>query len=387
MCWWCRIVLIVSLGLVGVRADAEEYVFTPVADNTCQRDWNDLCGDSGNDDARDVMTCATRASINRYGRPVLRFDMAAVPPGTPVFSAKLRLWAVLQNEYSSNDHHAARITENWTSTELTWCRRTATAMWATPGVTVTTDGMATTAIPSKFGEDPPPDGTFYPYEEWIEWDVTEIVRAWVEGGMPNFGLRIAQTDLYGHGRNQTIDFASREYSDPNLRPQLVIETCADGATYPVCRTLDTAVQLFAARYSKDAAGFGTPGDPVVYDSTRVTITRSPGNRFFVSGEVAALAPWICDDRLYIDGVYLPPVGFDGILDPSFPLCRPMGEIVGPVAAREVTEFIPEGTHCVTFSLADTQREIYGNTDIYLIKEAGPIAVQPTSWGAVKARYR
>jgi hypothetical protein len=105
----------------------------------------------------------------------------------------------------------------------------------------------------------------------------------------------------------------------------------------------------------------------------VTLQKNAGTRFWISGSPDSLTNWACDDRLYVEyegqePIYIPPVGFDAVLDPTFPTCRPIESIVDPVGPREITDYLPDGVNCVAFLLADTQREIYGNTEIYLIKE-------------------
>lgn len=385
--------LFISIILIGIGtavnvAEGADIVLNPEKDNTPHKDYDDLCGrSSANEDALGSLDIYTRASLNRISRAVLKFDLNSLSVGTQVSHATLRLWGILQGEYNSNTHNAARITEDWNSPEVTWCDRLTGTTWGMPGVSFTTAGQASVWVPSKFGEDLPPDSNSFPYEEWIEWDLTEIVKEWVEQGQPNYGIVVYQTDLFDHGRNQEFVYASRENENSSLVPQLVIATCPDGGELAACRTMNTSEMLFATRYSKDATNFGLPGDAIFYDSTQVTITKSPGDRFYISGEAGILSEWICDDRLYIDDVYVQPVGFQDILDPAFPLCEPMQNIVGSVAAREVTDYIPDGTHCITFKLADTQREIYGNTEIHLIMDPNPIPIEPTSWGDLKAQYR
>lgn len=142
--------------------------------------------------------------------------------------------------------------------------------------------------------------------------------------------------------------------------------CLDGDAYEDCRVFDYSGEpLFDTRYTAEADTFSVPiGEPVYYDSTMVTITRGENDRFFLTGAYGSLSGWACDDRIYIDGQNAG-LGFDGIIDPSLPLCRPIDEVVGLSDPRDVTEFIPMGENCVSFKLADTQREVLGNTPIYL----------------------
>jgi pimeloyl-ACP methyl ester carboxylesterase len=138
-----------------------------------------------------------------------------------------------------------------------------------------------------------------------------------------------------------------------------------------CRTIDTAGILFHERYTTDATGIGLPlGDPYAFSSTRVTLDRAAGDRFYVTGVDGLQAPWICDDKLYINGIPAA-LGFSGVVDPTLPLCAPIEDVLLPQDALEITDLIPPGTSCVTFELVDTQRAIYGNSEIYLLKDAAP----------------
>ena len=53
---------------------------------------------------------------------------------------------------------------------------------------------------------------------WIEWNVTDMVREWVDAPLSNFGVAIDAGGRIDSNRY----FASFEYPDPGLRPQLVV---------------------------------------------------------------------------------------------------------------------------------------------------------------------
>ncbi len=189
---------------------------------------------------------------------------------------------------------------------------------------------------------------------------SETERTLVSGSFSLNGAAMA-TDTYGNvhlvwqdGRhyNTSIYYKMRKH-------------CLDGDEYEECRWY-TPDPLFYERYSANADTLSQlPGVPVFYDSTRVTINRGPNDRFYISGEQYALADWICDDKLYIDGADAG-LGFAGVADSALTLCQPIEDVLMSVPPRDVTDFIPEGDHCVTFKLADTQRAILGNTRIYLV---------------------
>jgi hypothetical protein len=107
---------------------------------------------------------------------------------------------------------------------------------------------------------------------------------------------------------------------------------------------------------------------VYFDSAKVSVTKSPGDEFWISGRPDSLADWICDDKLYIEQQDAG-LGFSRIIDGGLPECRPVEEVLAPVSARLVTDFLPEGSNCVTFRLADTHRAVMGSTEIYLVKRS------------------
>lgn len=71
-------------------------------------------------------------------------------------------------------------------------------------------------------------------ERWIEWDVTELVAAWLDGSVPEYGFSL-------HGRN--FVFSSREGATP---PQLVVD---DVTLEPVADT-----HLEASTYQQQGEG-------------------------------------------------------------------------------------------------------------------------------------
>jgi hypothetical protein len=64
-----------------------------------------------------------------------------------------------------------------------------------------------------------------PYDAWIEWDVTTIVRDWLGGTSLNHGFIVRQADITNSKEDQSITFSSRETArSPSTAPQLIV-TC------------------------------------------------------------------------------------------------------------------------------------------------------------------
>tara|TARA_Y100000294_G_scaffold177286_1_gene202159 strand:- start:486 stop:1832 length:1347 start_codon:yes stop_codon:yes gene_type:complete len=185
--------------------------------------WNDTCGNIAASSPE--IAIATRTGIGIH-RDLFRFNLDNINPGVKIVTAKLRLYASYQSEYKDNYANVSRLIEAWEGNYATWCKRTASDFWSTLGGTWTTEGQATVLIPSKHGSNwVQATG---PYKEWIEWNVTQIVKDWVENGQPNFGIIVHQTDIVNPSMNQQINFYTKEYSDPTLRPKLELEVGSDG---------------------------------------------------------------------------------------------------------------------------------------------------------------
>ncbi len=128
----------------------------------------------------------------------------------------------------------------------------------------------------------------------------------------------------------------------------------------------TTILLFPPRSSTAADTTIPPGVPVFYDSVSVTLNHATGDSFYIAAGCVGQEPWIVDDKVYINGVDAG-LGFDGDKGLGLPLGVPIDAILNPVPARNVTGFIPLGNQTMEFRLADTQREIYGNTAVYVVK--------------------
>ena len=100
------------------------------------------------------------------------------------------------------------------------------------------------------------------------------------------------------------------------------------------------------------------------------MTHEPGDAFYISGSSGNPGAWIANDNLFVNGEDVG-AGFAGDKGLGFPAGVPVDSILFPVNALDVTAPIPLGSASVEFRLADLERDIYGNTDIYLVKIAQP----------------
>jgi len=141
-------------------------------------------------------------------RTLLKFDLSSIPSGTIITKATLRLhasgyWTPITDQTLT----VYRVTEDWVEMQATWNDRMTSTAWSpSAGGTWTTTGSVTqTAVSSGP----------------ISWDVTQIVKAWIESGENNFGFLIKLTDE--SGTNYWQQFASSTYYDIDSRPVLEID--------------------------------------------------------------------------------------------------------------------------------------------------------------------
>ena len=156
-------------------------------------------------------------SKQRYAG-LLRFDLAGLAPSIDVQKATLRIYAAGWWESGSNlQVDAFVISRTVEACQATWNQATAGHAWAVPGCgSTTTDRRAA------------PEAGFSAsgIARWYEMDVTGIVQSWISGAVPNNGWLLRSQAATG---DQAFLFASADYSEPTLRPMLLIRYVA-GAT-------------------------------------------------------------------------------------------------------------------------------------------------------------
>lgn len=137
-------------------------------------------------------------------RAVFHFDVGAIPPGTLIQAATLRLW-INKNDSSAPGANliAYRILEEWSEFGVSWANRLLLTFWTQAGGTVAMPAVSQVLLAAGVED------------EWVEFDLTPLVQAWVDGVLPNHGVRI-DTD-----QNKEIKVTSRE-GNTDERPQLIV---------------------------------------------------------------------------------------------------------------------------------------------------------------------
>lgn len=153
----------------------------------------------GTDDETWVATGSSNAATALF-----EFPMGRIPARARILSATLSAY-----HRSGNDANvpitAHRITEEWIENEATWNRRENGTDWTTSGGDFDASIISTTLVG-------PASSRRY------EWDITSLVRGWVDGDYPNHGviLRTEEPGTFGER------FDTSDHVDPTRRPALTI---------------------------------------------------------------------------------------------------------------------------------------------------------------------
>ncbi|MFK7818047.1 MAG: Calx-beta domain-containing protein [Planctomycetaceae bacterium] len=161
-------------------------------------------------------------------RPMLDFNTASIPTGSTIGDAQLQLWHE-GGLYANSDMNVTlyALSSNWTEgtgfnhstpgSGSSWIQRTDTSDWNTPGGDFVTNQnfgngnngiVAQATIPA------------YTTDQWVSFEVTNLVDAWVNDGLANHGVAFVITS----GNYTEHVFASGETAKTSRRPRLVVDT-------------------------------------------------------------------------------------------------------------------------------------------------------------------
>lgn len=146
--------------------------------------------------------------------PLLRFDVSSIPAGATVLEAYLDLY-LSSAERADRDIGAAvhGLLRPWNESAATWQRTGTGQNWALPGALGPGTDHIATASDSKMVKAP---------AGWYSFNVTDLVKRWVADSAGNYGLML-QAREGTVPTNMEVRFASRESSDPAIRPKLRVK--------------------------------------------------------------------------------------------------------------------------------------------------------------------
>jgi len=165
-----------------------------------------------------------------HRRSLARWDISTLPGDASISGATVELYRYDGSAENAMPIALYRLTRDWaegTGNDFwpdlsyipdgaTWTLSSPGTAWTTPGgdFDVTVVGQIT--LPAGMGNG------------WVSLDATAAARAWVEGGMPNYGLLLRpQSGAYTYHY-----YYSRNHGAPNQRPRLVVTYTVGGTVTP-----------------------------------------------------------------------------------------------------------------------------------------------------------
>jgi len=139
-------------------------------------------------------------------RSLIHFDTSAIPSNVPISQVKLNLYLEASCDLANRRHEieAYRIVDNWSAATATWNNQ--------PDFQ---ERHGSVSIPSRTWG-------------WYSLDVTNLVRGWVDGSLPNNGLMVRGPESSGNS-SAMLAFYTVNAPGRNFDPHLSI--LYDGATH------------------------------------------------------------------------------------------------------------------------------------------------------------
>jgi hypothetical protein len=137
---------------------------------------------------------------------LLEFNISSIPPSNTILSAKLQV----NVSYSSNETNITialyRMTSSWTELEATWSNATSSQLWNTVGGDYDNQIIDSIQVSNQ--------------SRLYNFTITTLVRGWVNGSYPNYGIILISPDADA-GNRKGID--SSNSASSSARPKLVID--------------------------------------------------------------------------------------------------------------------------------------------------------------------
>lgn len=193
--------LIIFLQLLSIGLEAQTTItLNPTKDTYLNRALRGT--NYGTDNTMNV-----RRYSNLQQRTIIEFDISSIPAGATIISAELRLTQYNWTYYTDNIT-AYPLTQSWSESGATWNNRIAGSAWTNAGGTYNNSYSAQTSVGGNLN---------------YAWDLTSMVSAWHSATLDNNGIvLIAENETSG---NSTYTFYTKEATNSNYRPQLVISYC------------------------------------------------------------------------------------------------------------------------------------------------------------------
>jgi len=150
-------------------------------------------------DTIDLLVGYDHCYDTRVSRSLIQFDVSAIPKGTPIANATLRLYQEDSCDYKVRAHTVKvyRTSGDWKETAVTWNNKPSYAeQYAASDILSWTSG-------------------------WYSFDVTDLVQGWVNGSFANQGMLLRGPESSSDS-SALLVFRSRNYSGTTYDPRIVI---------------------------------------------------------------------------------------------------------------------------------------------------------------------
>ena len=180
----------------------------------------------------------TKYEIGKIERPLLRYDLGAIPAKATILSATA--WFYVTNVHPEGPVDIHALTADWLETDATW-----------DSMNDKIDKVVLTSIPAQPGAD-----------VWVSANLTAQVQAWVNG-QPNYGITLNSTSEDSHGQYNSRESANVPYlqvivGTPPSSPATLkaVGTLANGVIRSITRDDVTLYQNppTLLQFQPDAAG-------------------------------------------------------------------------------------------------------------------------------------
>jgi hypothetical protein len=224
---------------------------------------------------------------------LLRFDVSSIASNADIVEAYLEVNAAPEGAVGPLEVGAYGLSESWTECEATWTHATTANAWQVPGALGAQDGAAVAS-----------DKELLSGPGWCKFNVTRLVRNWVQRDALNQGVMLRSTDPRGA---EVYKFISNAHPSSELHPRLRVlysGTCAAPTPVPLQQIVPTGVMTFQQGLDGYSACSDTFIDSNVpgmnYGSDQVLLVRGRRNTStLVQFDVSSLPPQIMVVEAYL----------------------------------------------------------------------------------------
>jgi uncharacterized repeat protein (TIGR01451 family) len=144
--------------------------------------------------------------------PLLKFDFGALPypQDMAVASASLMMFVQSASNGLPAQVSAYAVHRPWVAGEATWYRADRDTVW---------DGYGCNGAPGDRAAAGTPEQELSETGDWVTFDITDLVRGWLQGALPNYGLLLKATARGSVG----YTLFGADYANGAYRPYVEID--------------------------------------------------------------------------------------------------------------------------------------------------------------------